>query len=983
MSCSGNTNCACGCCAGISVQTPVLRDNLPGLSAVTYRAGTWASFKESMLARLSSSDYPALAALRTREDDDFSIALIDSAAVMLDILTFYQERLVNESYLGTAGQIRSLYELSRLIGYSPAPGVSASAYVAFTLRTAPGQSPTLSTPAVTISAGTQMQSVPTQGQVPQTFETSADIQAKSDWNALPVQTGQPWIPPNSPNGNASTSLYLCGITTQLQPGDALLFLGVDRQNWTPAESAGPNEAWDIVILTQVVPDPVRKLTCVSWDAPIAHEKGAASTQSANATVFALRQKASLFGHNAPNPNLFVNVTNGNPLFPALITVTPNSNPAVFTWNHYQIPAATQIDLDSAYAKIATGSWFALVDSVVGTTTGSRYAQVFCVADAHATTASGFTLSAKVTELVPDFADPNIVTAPATPSGYFNLPSTEVLAQSEMLPVAPQPLPYPLYGTLLDLQDLRPDLTSLQAVAVFGKRQKIAVVPGITTLNFIPDAGTGSEALAPGAVLSITTPPPVNADGSFPDWTSASTQMTLSVQDANGRTGVVTATLNQFVFVPSGTADPDVSEFALVASILPLTTPYPHTRLQLTAPLSFCYDRSVTTVNANVALATNGRAVSEFLGSGQASNPNQNFVLKQPPLTYVPALSPTGRQSSLQVVVNGVTWTEVASLSGQSPSAQVFATVNRPDGTAKVQFGDGVEGALLPTGQNNLLARYRNGLGSAGNVPANSLSTLVDRPLGVSGVTNPSAATGGQDPQPVADIRANAPLSVLTLGRAVSLTDYENFATTFAGIAKAQAVWIPAGPARGIFLTVAGVGGVALPPGSPTLTNLVASLINFGNPLIPITAQSFYRGLFGLSADLAYDPAYVQAAVTAQVLATLSTTYSFAQRSFGQSVTADELATVIQAVPGVVAVNVKEIHTSTRSVSTRLSLGSASSDLTSSGARTLTRGLQQGRRDFSMIITPHQPTLRTNVLPKPAEILLLDPSPNAVVLGVMA
>ena len=61
-----------------------------------------------MLARLSSSDYPALAALKTRDDDDFSIALLDATAVVLDILTFYQERLANESYLRTATQLYSL-----------------------------------------------------------------------------------------------------------------------------------------------------------------------------------------------------------------------------------------------------------------------------------------------------------------------------------------------------------------------------------------------------------------------------------------------------------------------------------------------------------------------------------------------------------------------------------------------------------------------------------------------------------------------------------------------------------------------------------------------------------------------------------------------------------------------------------------------------------------------------------------------------------
>ena len=75
-----------------------------------------------MLARLSSSDYPALQALKTRADDDFTVALLDATSIVLDILTFYQERLVNESYLRTATQFRSLTELSRLIGYQPAPG---------------------------------------------------------------------------------------------------------------------------------------------------------------------------------------------------------------------------------------------------------------------------------------------------------------------------------------------------------------------------------------------------------------------------------------------------------------------------------------------------------------------------------------------------------------------------------------------------------------------------------------------------------------------------------------------------------------------------------------------------------------------------------------------------------------------------------------------------------------------------------------------
>src|ERR1700758_170589 len=121
MSCGCNATCTCGCCAGVAIATPIAEYNAPGLAQITYRTGTWATFKESMLARLSSSDYPALQGLKTRSEDDFTVAFLDATAIVLDILTFYQERLANENYIRTAGELRSLTELSRLISYQPAP----------------------------------------------------------------------------------------------------------------------------------------------------------------------------------------------------------------------------------------------------------------------------------------------------------------------------------------------------------------------------------------------------------------------------------------------------------------------------------------------------------------------------------------------------------------------------------------------------------------------------------------------------------------------------------------------------------------------------------------------------------------------------------------------------------------------------------------------------------------------------------------------
>jgi predicted phage baseplate assembly protein len=336
-----------------------------------------------------------------------------------------------------------------------------------------------------------------------------------------------------------------------------------------------------------------------------------------------------------------------------------------------------------------------------------------------------------------------------------------------------------------------------------------------------------------------------------------------------------------------------------------------------------------------------------------------------------------------VQASGVAWREVPSLYAAGSSQRVFATLNQSDGTTDVLFGDGVEGATLPTGQNNLQASYRVGLGSSGNIPANTLTTLIDRPLGVSGVTNPEAATGGQDPDSITDIRSNAPLTALTLGRAVSVVDYQNYASTFAGIAKAYAIWIPSGHGQGIFLTVAGVNGAALTPGNPTLSNLVVSLTNYGNPLVPITVQSFVETLFGLSADVRYDPSYNQPAVQAQVLQTLSNIYSFAERNFGQNVTADEISTVIQNVPGVIAVNVTGLNvvaSSTAGDLAGLSKGFSLSTWNSWIAQQVS--IPRPSAESAGSIEAYLPTANPQALPLPAEILVLDPDPGSVILGVM-
>ena len=254
----------CGCCAGIGPSTPGVVFNRPGLSAIAYRSGTWHEFKESLLAALAGTAHPELAGLATRADDDFSIALLDAVATVGDVLTFYQERIANESYLRTATARVSVLELARLIGYELKPGVAASTLLAFTVDDAVGA------PGVaTVDIGVKVQSIPGHDEKPQTFETIEKIEARVEWNAM-----KPRLTAPQSAASMSSNLYLAGTATDLKVGDVMLLVGPER------EASNTDEHWDARRVAQVIPDFDAKRTHVVLGARLGTVDAAIAPSSA-------------------------------------------------------------------------------------------------------------------------------------------------------------------------------------------------------------------------------------------------------------------------------------------------------------------------------------------------------------------------------------------------------------------------------------------------------------------------------------------------------------------------------------------------------------------------------------------------------------------------------------------------------------------------------------------------------------------------------
>jgi len=134
-----------GCCdpQTAPAAVPLSIENPAGLSAIGYRIGTFTSFRRTMLDRVTgaggvatSPPVPApFANWHEGADGDYQTIFIELWAYLTDILTFYQERIANEAYIGTATQSDSSRLLAQLVDYRPSPGAGATGLVAFTVAT--------------------------------------------------------------------------------------------------------------------------------------------------------------------------------------------------------------------------------------------------------------------------------------------------------------------------------------------------------------------------------------------------------------------------------------------------------------------------------------------------------------------------------------------------------------------------------------------------------------------------------------------------------------------------------------------------------------------------------------------------------------------------------------------------------------------------------------------------------------------------------
>ena len=938
----------CGCGAGVAAETPQRVANRPGLTAVACRAGTQPQFKASLLAALSSSAYPALGALRTRDDRDFTIGLLDAWACVADVLTFYSERIANEAYLRTATERRSVLELARAIGYELKPGVAASTWLAFTVEDAQGA------PGYAyIPAGTKVQSLPGPDEKPQTYETVAPVVARKEWNELPIRHSA-----RQPLAYGERTLELAGTQTRLQPGDALLLVDDARVN-------NPDSlAWDLrfvqTVAVQTDANGTGGRTRVTLDTGVVDTAGLplAGPDGGGLRVFALRRRARAFGYNAPDWRILAKEVKvaygaryaGAPEQPdlqdwphhklGLINGPPPGETGTGLWGSYHLgtqldhPDRVRLDAtvdfdserlpphaeDVSFARdrfsVRWSGW--LLPAVSGTY------QFVTESD------DGVRLVVGGHRVIDNWTDHGRQTNRgelALEAGrkypleleYYERGGAAVMKLSWLPPttaleVVPTARLFPVIADQLHLEAVYPGILAGSWVALVnasGARAVQRVVRATETARsgFLINAPCTRLQLDRGGWLArfddrvrdlivlAESEELAWAETPLPAWVRPDTLELAQTVPALARGNRVA--VRGLAVAPDASAGLVRTE---IAEVLEMETVSGRPRIRLVRPLLGSYAPGTLQVFANLAPATHGESVIEVLGSGDASRAHQRFLLRRPPLTYV-AGGADGTSSTLQIRVNDVRWEEVATLYGRGPQERVYVTRQQADARTEVLFGDGLQGARLPTGQENVRANYRCGSGLDGLVKAEQLSLLLARPLGVRSVTNPSAPAGAAEAQTLTDARANAPRTVLLLDRVVSLEDYVDFARDFPGVAKAHGVWAWNGHVRGVLLTVLGAGGLVLPPGEATVGELIRQLRRRGNERVPVRVLSAPPVRFGLQGTVRVASDREPDLVRAAVGDTLKRQFGFGSREFGQGIALSEVMAVIQQVPGVAMVDI--------------------------------------------------------------------------------
>lgn len=248
------------------------------------------------------------------------------------------------------------------------------------------------------------------------------------------------------------------------------------------------------------------------------------------------------------------------------------------------------------------------------------------------------------------------------------------------------------------------------------------------------------------------------------------------------------------------------------------------------------------------------------------------------------------QGSMSLQIGGETWVLVDTFAKSKPTDKHFMVSVDESLSPYIMFGDGTFGKKPAAGAKitNVVFYLTNG--TQGNVKSNTITSVpsvISSSITDATVSNAYDAGGGSNYENFTMLKEHIPLSVKTLGVAITKEDFESLAMLVDGVNKAKADY-ECGRKLTIYISPDG-GAVA----SSELINRVYNLLSQRAPMTTwLKVKSAGKVQIILEMDVTGKKSYKTAEIQTQILTALYNAYSPEQAQIGGSVRVSDIYALI-------------------------------------------------------------------------------------------
>lgn len=264
------------------------------------------------------------------------------------------------------------------------------------------------------------------------------------------------------------------------------------------------------------------------------------------------------------------------------------------------------------------------------------------------------------------------------------------------------------------------------------------------------------------------------------------------------------------------------------------------------------------------------------------------------------------QGSMSLQIGGETWVLVDTFAKSKPTDKHFMVSVDEAFNPYIMFGDGTFGKKPAAGAKitNVVFYLTNG--TQGNVKSNTITSVpsvISSSITDATVSNAYDAGGGSNYENFTMLKEHIPLSVKTLGVAITKEDFESLAMLVDGVNKAKADY-ECGRKLTIYISPDG-GAVA----SSELINRVYNLLSQRAPMTTwLKVKSAGKVQIILEMDVTGKKSYKTAEIQTQILTALYNAYSPEQAQIGGSVRVSDIYALIDNLSTVDYLHLTKFYT---------------------------------------------------------------------------